>query len=306
MNKKFKAIIAGVMATATVATMAISASARTLWAGDKTSLQPTNLSMSKNVGDTTNKVAIANGKIDELSWLFLYNERETKNGRVDLKLNYNADASAYKNDIIAVLYEGCTPEDAYIWTDGMVITDLYGRRVVAEVRYDMPTNRYCLVNIGTFEGTYGNNMGNLLSSLISQGNCSITLHLRCGIQQGKVLPHDIKGTTSLTSNIKLYKTDKYETSIYFTHRIAGMFVNSSLHKDGKTVFAMRNTPRNAMGGYQNQLTVFYSNGIIQMENNKDYKQQHIIGFNFGTAAMNYKINLNVEESSNRKYYLGRP
>ncbi len=298
--KLFKKITAISLAVATMATMTISASARTVWAGDKTPLAPTNTSLSSSVYDTTVTNKIKNGTVDELSWNFLNNERSTKNGRVDIKLNYNADAAAYKNDIIAVFYEGCIGEDAYIWSDGMVITDVNGRRVVAEVRKDYGSNRFALVNKGTFEGTYGNNMGNLLSSLMNEGKCEIYLHYGMGVYNGKVYAHNIKGKSSLTANVKFYKSDKYQTIISFYHRIAGMFVNSALKQDGKQIFNFRNTPRNAMTN--DQLRVYYSDGYIQMANNKDYKQTNIIGFNFGTSAMNFIINLNIEESSNRKVY----
>ena len=107
--------------------------------------------------------------VDELSWSYLYNKKYYESEKVEdffagqdetirIKVeNYNTNGfGKYTNQVIAVLYEGCTLEEAIFWTSDMTFYKnkiRYGNEMLTELRYDHKSGLFYIVALGAINDT---------------------------------------------------------------------------------------------------------------------------------------------------------
>lgn len=323
---KVKKIIAAAVAVATAATMVVSAGALTFNrkanVGSDGNISATDIGVYRNDYTTLSSVLQRNNssyyldKTTELTRDFLNDQRTKNNGYVYLTYNFNKSyhSQLYYNELIAVLYEGCTVTDAYMYTEGMVIMDNFGRRIIPELRYDKESNRYFIVCVGTFETEFKGSMAELMKYLLN--NKYITIRLASGDKTNKVYTgvwtddkyvsaSDIKtNSTSYTYRTSLNEGTEYRYYVEMNRRICGMGVNNDLRitKGNKTTVhhSLRatnryTTTREAGATYD----VYTCNSeAYKIDGNKDYDQELLLLFNNGkytkyNSKLAYRINYEV-------------
>ncbi len=319
---KFKKIVASVLATATMVTaFTLTASANSssksltfnykVTSSNSQQLKPSGtynwvstLSTSLQVKNTSYYL----NNTPELTWNFLNSQRNANNGYVYLSYsNLLADGHT-GGTILAVLYEGCTATDAYIWTEGMVITTNKGSRIIPELRYDKETNRFFIVSLGTFESTFKKSEAELIKYFINTGIMQIRLAKTQsdGTFTGNwfddkyVSASDIKANSSSYSycganfSKGVYETAKYANYVTFNRRICGAFVNNSLTEinGGKTTvkYGLKTLPRGHVELKDNGDVYVCHADTLNLSSYVRNKQEILIGFNSGKySPIAYRI-----------------